>query len=126
VKLPLKNQKGRCATRSVAFRGANDEITKRSFLRRASLRCTKYNSLSRTPIRGAGATGRGALKGQGAISNCLSREIVTRRSKRTLNTEVGVVTYNVSFENGSQLAEDFPPPGGPYLALGQVEIVFEF
>ena len=30
-----------------------------------------------------------------------------------------MVTYNVSFEGGSHLVEDFVPPGGPYLALGE-------
>jgi hypothetical protein len=44
---------------------------------------------------------------------------VTRRSKRTLKEDLEVVTYSVSFENGSHLVEDFAPPGGPYLALGQ-------
>jgi hypothetical protein len=44
---------------------------------------------------------------------------VTQRSKRTLKEDLEVVTYNVSFENGSQLVEDFAAPGGPYLALGQ-------
>jgi hypothetical protein len=31
---------------------------------------------------------------------------VTRRSKRALKEDLEVVTYNVSFENGSQLVED--------------------
>jgi hypothetical protein len=30
-----------------------------------------------------------------------------------------LVTYNVAFENGSQLVEDFASPGGPYLSMGQ-------
>jgi hypothetical protein len=36
-----------------------------------------------------------------------------------LKEDLDVVTYNVSSENGSHLVEDFTPPGGPYLALGQ-------
>src|SRR4051794_31326689 len=44
---------------------------------------------------------------------------VSRRSKRTLKEDLEVVTYSVSSENGSHLVEDFSPPGGPYLALGQ-------
>jgi hypothetical protein len=47
------------------------------------------------------------------------RGIVTRRSKRTLREDLELVTYNVSSESGSQLVEDFAPPGGPYLSLGQ-------
>ena len=47
------------------------------------------------------------------------RGVVTRRSKRTLKEDLEVVTYNVSSENGSQLVEDFAPPGGPYISLGQ-------
>lgn len=30
-----------------------------------------------------------------------------------------MVTYNVSSEQGSHLVEDFTPPGGPYLAVGE-------
>lgn len=44
---------------------------------------------------------------------------MTRRSKRALKEDLEVVTYNVLFENGSQLVEDLTPPGGPYLALGE-------
>jgi len=44
---------------------------------------------------------------------------VTRRSKRTLKDDWELVTYNVSFENGSQTVEDFAAPGGPYLSLGE-------
>ena len=47
------------------------------------------------------------------------RGIVTRRSKRTLKEDLELVTYNVSSENGSHLVEDFAPPGGPYLSLGE-------
>jgi hypothetical protein len=36
-----------------------------------------------------------------------------------LREDLEVVTYNVSFEEGSQLVEDLTPPGGPYLALGE-------
>jgi hypothetical protein len=36
-----------------------------------------------------------------------------------LKEDVEVVTYNVSSEQGSHLVEDFAPPGGPYLALGE-------
>ena len=39
--------------------------------------------------------------------------------ERTLKEDLELVTYNVSSENGSHLVEDFAPPGGPYLALGQ-------
>jgi hypothetical protein len=46
--------------------------------------------------------------------------MVTRRSKRTLKEGLELVTYNVSSEHGSQLVEDFGPPGGPYLSLGEV------
>jgi hypothetical protein len=44
---------------------------------------------------------------------------VSRRSKRGLREDLEVVTYNVSFENGSHLVEDLAPPGGPYLAMGE-------
>jgi hypothetical protein len=44
---------------------------------------------------------------------------VTRRSKRTLKEDLELVTYNVSSETGAHLVEDFAPPGGPYLALGE-------
>src|SRR5262249_31015036 len=47
------------------------------------------------------------------------RGIVTRRSKRTLKEDLELVTYNVSSETGAHLVEDFAPPGGPYLALGE-------
>lgn len=43
---------------------------------------------------------------------------MTRRSKRALRGDLEVVTYSVSFENGSQSVEDLASPGGPYLALG--------
>jgi hypothetical protein len=65
------------------------------------------------------------VKGQKGVEKPTSsgglrlRGIVTRRSKRTLNEDLELVTYNVSFENGAQLVEDFAPPGGPYLCLGQ-------
>jgi hypothetical protein len=48
------------------------------------------------------------------------RGTVTRRSKRTLKEDLELVTYNVSFESGSQMVEDIAPPGGPYLSLGEV------
>jgi hypothetical protein len=44
---------------------------------------------------------------------------VTRRSKRTLKEDLELVTYHVSYENGSHLVEEFVSPGGPYLPLGQ-------
>jgi hypothetical protein len=44
---------------------------------------------------------------------------VTRRSKRVLKDDLELVTYHVSSENGSHPVEDFAPPGGPYLSLGQ-------
>jgi hypothetical protein len=44
---------------------------------------------------------------------------VTRRSKRALKEDLELVTYSVSFETGSHLVEDFAPPGGPYLSLGE-------
>ncbi len=44
---------------------------------------------------------------------------VSRRSKRALKEDLELVTYSVSFETGSHLVEDFTPPGGPYLSLGQ-------
>jgi hypothetical protein len=44
---------------------------------------------------------------------------VTRRSKRALKEDWELVTYNVSSEQGSHLVEDFAPPGGPYLSLGE-------
>ena len=44
---------------------------------------------------------------------------MTRRSKRALKEDLELVTYSVSFETGSHLVEDFAPPGGPYLSLGQ-------
>jgi hypothetical protein len=44
---------------------------------------------------------------------------VIRRSKRTLKEDWEVVTYSVSSENGAHLVEDFAPPGGPYLVVGQ-------
>jgi hypothetical protein len=45
---------------------------------------------------------------------------VTRRSKRALKEDLELVTYQVSFESGSQLVEDIAPPGGPYLSVGEV------
>jgi hypothetical protein len=36
-----------------------------------------------------------------------------------LKEDLEVVTYNVSSEQDSHLVEDFTPPGGPYLALGE-------
>jgi hypothetical protein len=36
-----------------------------------------------------------------------------------LREDLEVVTYDVSSEQGSHLVEDFAPPGGPYLALGE-------
>ena len=45
---------------------------------------------------------------------------MTRRSKRALKEDLELVTYNVASESGSQLVEDMGPPGGPYLALGEV------
>ena len=44
---------------------------------------------------------------------------MSRRSRRALREDLEVVTYNVSFENGSHLVEDLAPPGGPYLAMGE-------
>jgi hypothetical protein len=44
---------------------------------------------------------------------------VSQRSKRALRDDLEVVTYNVSFENGSHFVEDLAPPGGPYLAMGE-------
>jgi hypothetical protein len=44
---------------------------------------------------------------------------VSRRSKRGLKEDLELVTYSVSFETGSHLVEDFAPPGGPYLSLGE-------
>ncbi len=44
---------------------------------------------------------------------------VSRRSKRGLKDDLELVTYSVSFETGSHLVEDFAPPGGPYLSLGE-------
>lgn len=61
--------------------------------------------------RGIGeSSSRGGLRLQGKV---------TRRSKRVLKEDLELVTYNVASENGSHLVEDFTPPGGPYLALGQ-------
>jgi hypothetical protein len=45
-----------------------------------------------------------------------------------LKEDLKVVTYNVSSEQGSHLVEDFAPPGGPYLALGEavdLEVVMD-
>jgi hypothetical protein len=36
-----------------------------------------------------------------------------------LKDDLEVVTYNVSSDQCSHLVEDFAPPGGPYLALGE-------
>ena len=44
---------------------------------------------------------------------------MTRRSKRGLKADWELVTYQVSSENGSHPVEDFAPPGGPYISLGQ-------
>jgi hypothetical protein len=44
---------------------------------------------------------------------------VPRRSKRALKEDLELVTYDVCSENGSQQVEDFTPPGGPYLGLGE-------
>jgi hypothetical protein len=37
-----------------------------------------------------------------------------------LKEDLELVTYSVSFGTGSHLVEDFAPPGGPYLSLGEV------
>ncbi len=47
------------------------------------------------------------------------RGVVSQRSKRAVNEDWELVTYNVSYENGSHLVEDFTPPGGPYISLGE-------
>jgi hypothetical protein len=44
---------------------------------------------------------------------------VSRRSKRELKEDLELVKYSVSFETGSHLVEDFAPPGGPYISLGE-------
>ncbi len=44
---------------------------------------------------------------------------MTRRSRRALKEDLELVTYSVSSETGSHMVEDFAPPGGPYLSLGQ-------
>lgn len=36
-----------------------------------------------------------------------------------MKEDLEIVTYNVASENGSHLVEDFIPPGGPYLSVGQ-------
>ncbi len=44
---------------------------------------------------------------------------MTRRSKRALKEDLELVTYSVSSETGSHMVEDFAPPGGSYLSVGQ-------
>ena len=63
--------------------------------------------------------GRGSV-GEPSAGGLRLRGVVTRRAKRTLKEDLELVTYNVSSENGSQMVEDFAPPGGPYLCLGDV------
>lgn len=37
-----------------------------------------------------------------------------------MKDDLEIVTYCVSSEKGSDLVDDFCPPGGPYLSLGEV------
>jgi hypothetical protein len=71
------------------------------------------------PGRNQEAKGHGTVERPASSGGLRLRGVVTRRSKRTLKEDLEVVTYNVSSENGSHLVEDFTPPGGPYLSLGQ-------
>ena len=48
------------------------------------------------------------------------RGMLSRRWKRTLRDDLELVTYTVTSKNGTHLVEDFTPPGGPYLPLGQI------
>jgi hypothetical protein len=71
------------------------------------------------PGRDQEAKGHSGLEKPGFSGGLRLRGIVTRRSKRTLKEDLELVTYNVSSEQGSHLVEDFAPPGGPYLSLGE-------
>ena len=80
-----------------------------------------WDQRSQKPFPGENPQARGSRGvGEPASSGGLRlRGRVTRRSKRALKEDWELVTYHVASENGSYLVEDFTPPGGPYLALGQ-------
>jgi hypothetical protein len=65
------------------------------------------------PERKQEAKGHGAVEKPTSSRGLRLRGVVTRRSKRALNEDLEIVTYNVSSESGSQLVEDFATPGGP-------------
>ena len=46
--------------------------------------------------------------------------MLSRRWKRTLRDDLELVTYTVTSQNGTHFVEEFTPPGGPYLALGEI------
>jgi hypothetical protein len=46
--------------------------------------------------------------------------MLSRRWKRTLRDDLELVTYTVTSKNGTHVVEDFTPPGGPYLSLGEI------
>jgi hypothetical protein len=48
------------------------------------------------------------------------RGMLSRRWKRTLRDDLELVTYTVTSKNGTHVVEDFTPPGGPYLSLGEI------
>ncbi len=60
---------------------------------------------------GASALSEGGLRLRGMIS---------RRSKRPLRDDLELVTYTVTSRSGTHFAEQFTPPGGPYLTLGEI------
>ena len=68
---------------------------------------------------GTQAERRGVFGERACCGGLRLRGTVSRRSKRTLKEDLELVTYSVSFETGSHLLEDFAPPGGPYLSLGE-------
>jgi hypothetical protein len=78
-----------------------------------------HQSHERLAGRNQEANGDKAVEEPSCLGGLRLRGKVTRRSKRTLKEDLEIVTYTVSSENGSQLVEEFAPPGGPYLALAQ-------
>ena len=48
------------------------------------------------------------------------RGTIARRARRSLNDALELVTYTVTFDNGTHEIEDLNKPGGPYLSLGEI------
>jgi hypothetical protein len=48
------------------------------------------------------------------------RGTIARRARRSLNDDLELVTYTVTFDNGTHEIEDLNKPGGPYLSIGEI------